>query len=193
MQILRGDAQNIRKDSGIPPDRPLHSCDGMKPHLQALIDRAADRRFVPGIYNYCNSRCERCRFTERCLTFIENREESARHPDKGVIDCVQDSLVDTVDVIKAWCEREGIDFEDVQREGSKESDDAYSRADARVSADPLHRLTRTYARAGFPIIDALQKSAPFHAWGAEVHEAVDAISWHVSMISAKTSRALHGL
>src|SRR5438445_379587 len=164
----------------------------MNPALQALVDRAADRRLVPGIYNYCNSRCERCPFTERCLTFLDDREREARHPENGALECVKDALLATVASIEAWCEREGIDFEEVQRAGSEESAAAESRADDMVSADPLHHLARTYMRAGFEIIDALQKSAPFHAWGAEVHEAVDAIAWHVSMISAKTSRALHG-
>jgi len=34
-----------------------------------LATRPHDRRLVPGIYNYCDGRCTRCPFTDRCLAF----------------------------------------------------------------------------------------------------------------------------
>src|SRR5947208_11860995 len=39
-----------------------------------LIARADNPRLVPGIYNYCDGRCPRCSFTDRCLTYLDNQE-----------------------------------------------------------------------------------------------------------------------
>ena len=39
-----------------------------------LVTRAKDPRLIPGIYNYCDSRCPRCPFTQRCLTYLDTQE-----------------------------------------------------------------------------------------------------------------------
>jgi hypothetical protein len=36
-----------------------------------LLKLASDPKFIPGIYNYCDRWCERCRFTSRCLIEID--------------------------------------------------------------------------------------------------------------------------
>ena len=36
---------------------------------------AADKRFIAGIYNYCDRWCERCPQTSRCLNFSISEEE----------------------------------------------------------------------------------------------------------------------
>ena len=36
---------------------------------------AAEKRFIPGIYNYCDRWCERCPQTSRCLIFSISEEE----------------------------------------------------------------------------------------------------------------------
>jgi hypothetical protein len=162
----------------------------MNRSLRAMIGRAADPRLISGIYNYCNSRCERCRFTERCLTYIDNREREARHPDKGAIDDVAESMTDAMALIQAWCEEEGLDFGEIQRLGAEHS--ANARADETASRDPLQQLASTYSAAAFKIMNALQQSAPFHARGAEVRQALDAIAWNMTMIPAKIGRAIGG-
>ena len=32
-----------------------------------LLKLAADPKYIPGIYNYCDRWCERCPFTSQCL------------------------------------------------------------------------------------------------------------------------------
>src|SRR5690242_9940149 len=119
---------------------PVAPVERMDPHLQALLDRAANPRLVPGIYNYCHRRCARCPFTERCLSFIDNREREARDPEKGMLEHVEASLIDTVDLMRAWCEREGLDFEAIRRDAaSAETAAAIEREQQAVDADPLHR------------------------------------------------------
>ncbi len=40
-----------------------------------LKELAADKRFIAGIYNYCDRWCERCPQTRRCLNFSLSEEE----------------------------------------------------------------------------------------------------------------------
>jgi len=42
---------------------------------ERLKKLAADKRLIPGIYNYCDRWCERCPQTHRCLNFSIGEEE----------------------------------------------------------------------------------------------------------------------
>src|SRR6185295_10541281 len=79
--------------------------------LEAHLARASDPELIPGIYNYCHRRCERCAFTGRCFLFRENQKEARRHGERG--DEVQANLLQTMELIGATCERDGIDLEHV--------------------------------------------------------------------------------
>src|SRR4030042_2961488 len=37
----------------------------------------AEKRFIPGIYNYCDRWCERCPQTAHCLNFAISKEDSS--------------------------------------------------------------------------------------------------------------------
>ena len=86
----------------------------------ATSTAASDPRLIPGIYNYCHGRCERCPFTDRCLTFRRMREDEARHPGEDVLEAVGRNFARTFDLLKDWCEKEGIDFEQMREEANSE-------------------------------------------------------------------------
>jgi hypothetical protein len=50
-----------------------------------LVELAGEPRFISGIYNYCDSWCERCNFTSRCLTY-EQLPESSKSDDPAAHD-----------------------------------------------------------------------------------------------------------
>ena len=166
----------------------------MDAETEALVERAQNPRLIPGIYNYCNRRCERCAFTDRCLTYADVRDYERRHPAADALDPVRDSFRKTWALIEAWCEREGIDFEKLRAESNSDSARAAERrADDEVWGDPLHQLAWSYTSAAFEIVKSLENAAPFHAWPRRVRDAIDTIGWSSGMVSAKTHRALHGL
>lgn len=43
---------------------------------------AQDPKFIAGIYNYCDRWCERCAFTDRCMTFAMEQAEDERQGDR---------------------------------------------------------------------------------------------------------------
>ena len=67
------------------------------------------------------------------------------------------------------------------------------RVDDAVSCDPLQKMATTYTHAAFNVIDAMAPARALRRWPSDVDAALDTISWHAGMVSAKVSRALHGL
>ena len=61
----------------------------MDPELQAYVARAQDPALIPGIYNYCHHRCERCAFTGRCFSFRQEQQEAHDHPERSLEDHIE--------------------------------------------------------------------------------------------------------
>jgi hypothetical protein len=165
----------------------------MDADLERYVEAASDPRLISGIYNYCHRRCPQCPFTDRCLTFRHMRDDEVQHPERGVLQEVAHNAERTVDLLKAWCEREGIDFEKLHEEAAAEGRKAESAQHERdVDADPLHVLAFTYTQAAFELVSELERLAPFQQWSPVVREALDTIGWYAGMVSAKVGRALYG-
>lgn len=166
----------------------------MDEELERYVERASDPRLISGIYNYCHGRCEQCPFTDRCLTFHHMRDDEARHPGRGALEHVGGNVARTFDLLKAWCEREGVDFEKLREEARSEEAHAESaRLEKDVDGDPLHALAFTYTHAAHDLVSGLEQLAPFHEWSPVVREALGTIGWYAGMVSAKVDRSLHGL
>src|SRR5262245_42617834 len=75
---------------------------------------------IPGIYNYCHRRCERCAFNERCFLYRENQEEARRHGERGAVEEIQANLQRTIDLIRACGEGGEVDLEQVFRDADAE-------------------------------------------------------------------------
>jgi hypothetical protein len=165
----------------------------MDAELERYVEHASDPRLISGVYNYCHRRCEQCPFTDRCLTFRHMRDDEARQPGRDVFEQASQNFTRTLDLLKDWCQREGIDFEKLRQEArSDEANAERARLESRIDGDPLHELAFTYTEAAFALVSGLERLAPFHEWSPVVREAVDTIGWYAGMVSAKTHRALHG-
>ena len=155
---------------------------------------APDPRLIPGIYNYCHTRCDECAFTDRCLAFRRMREDETRHPDRNTLEHVHANVAHAGDLVKTWCESAGIDFDALREDArSEETASASARLEDVVESDPIHQLAFTYTKAAFNLVSSLDALAPFHEWPPAVREALTTIGWYAGMVSAKVDRALHGL
>jgi hypothetical protein len=154
-----------------------------------LITRARDPRLIPGIYNYCDGRCPRCAFTQRCLTFLDNQEMRAESGgDRSAADLLGDSLQRTLEMLAEAAQREGIDLD---APVVAAPDDIDQRALDRLHDDPLVAGAREYGRLASRIGRAI---APLVAarGDAALVEAVETIAWFSTMIGAKLYRAVCG-
>ncbi len=191
MQFLQR-RQRFLPESRLNPSIPcrarfLHRADGMRQ------DRFVRENTIIGIFNYCTRRCDACPFTERCTLYLSEREYERTHPAAPWQQQVHDSFAETFRLLEEWCTREGIDFEQLCRDAdSEESEAELARAAEAVRGDPLQKLATAYTHAALNVADAVASARAIRQWPADVGAALDTISWHAGMMSAKVHRALHG-
>lgn len=172
-----------------------------------LIQLAANRDLVSGIYNYCDRWCERCPFTARCLVFATEKADGAF--DDSEIDDInnakfwqklESTFKQVRQMIVEWAEEEGIDLEALEG-------DAFlaEREQQRVDAKE-HRLSlsaRRYARMvqkWFEQELAIERSVHDDTTGTansaeediDVSDAIEVIRWYQFFIPSKIFRALIG-
>jgi hypothetical protein len=173
---------------------PLALTGGMDTaEFDRLVTRVADPTLIPSIYNYCDRRCERCRFGERCLAYRESQERraaaEAAAPTETLTGLMSDSVRRTMDIIAILAAREGIDLTSAPNDADLPEDEARW---ARCRADPLVVLAERYAFTTWPIVQALRPIV-LGRGDAEVIEAVNTIEWFCSKVASKTCRAVYGL
>ena len=154
-----------------------------------LVTRTRDPRLIPGIYNYCDGRCPRCPFTERCLTYLDNQElQAAGGDDRSLADTVGDSLQRTLEMLAEVARRDGVDLNALAEDAkeSAEDDDL-----ERLRQDPLAVCAREYGHLAWRIGRAIAPIAAAREDGPLV-DAIATIEWFSSMISAKLYRAICG-
>jgi hypothetical protein len=164
----------------------------MNSDIEPMLEMAEDPRMIRGIYNYCHRWCDRCPFTERCMVFLENKRFETEHPDSTPFEHVHASFQQTLELLKAWCAREGIDFAQIEREAK--SDEAVTEqrlSDEAIDAEPLSKLAKAYLTGAWEIVRALDRS-PHVREDAGVQNAIETINWYSAFVGAKIDRALHG-
>ena len=165
---------------------------GMNSEFERLVARAADPNLIPGIYNYCDGRCPRCPFNERCLSFLETRDLEARQGpvtnDEALAEALERSIQRTIEFLKKAAEREGFDLSAALATGPKASDDA-SDDPARHRRDPLVVRAREYANMTHPVMQALGPILVLRD-DAALTDAADTIAWFSPLLAPKICRAI---
>jgi hypothetical protein len=156
-----------------------------------LMARARDPRLFAGIYNYCDRRCDRCRFTDRCFHHLEaSRRPKPDLSGEGRADAVGHSFERAFELIRIMAERQGIDLSSTPEELA-----AYERDEEirhrRADADLLVILSKHYSMTTWPITRALWPVV-MPREDTEVMEALETIEMLCTSISAKVYRAVMG-
>ena len=171
-----------------------------------LIQLAANRDLISGIYNYCDRWCERCPFTARCLVFATEKADGAF--DDSEIDDInnakfwqklESTFKEVRQMIVEWAEEEGIDLEAI--EGEALVDREQQRNDAKQHQ--LSLAARDYAslvQQWFENELALERSVHDDTTGTvnsseediDVSDAVEVVRWYQFLIPSKIFRALMG-
>jgi hypothetical protein len=133
---------------------------------------------IPGIHNYCDGRCPRCPFTDRCLAFLDKQEWMSADDGASLAETVGVSLRRTLEAIT-----------EVAHRGTSAAppDDDFERH----RQDPLAVRAREYGHLAWRIGRALAPFVAARGDGAVV-DAVETIDWFSSMISSKIYRAVSG-
>lgn len=154
-----------------------------------LVARVSDPHLISDIYNYCDGRCRRCPFTQRCLVYLDSQELDAVGLDKHSLAATMSaSLRQTLGALSEIARREGFEI-------GAPADDAAAVAMAadleRHREEPLVVQAREYGRLAWRIGRAIAPIAAARG-DAPLVEAVETIEWFSSMISSKLYRAVCG-
>jgi hypothetical protein len=158
-----------------------------------FMARAADPHLIPGIYNYCDRRCDRCRFRERCLSHLEARENPVRpseHQGSTIGAVVGGSIGRALELVRIIAERQGLDLATTPEEQARHEREAEAQ-EQRTLADPTVALGRQYSLTAWPITRALWPIAMARG-DQEVIDALETIEQLCTSVSSKIYRALRG-
>jgi hypothetical protein len=164
--------------------------------FDGILARASDPNLIPGIYNYCDRRCDRCAFTSRCFHYLETcRAISAEHHERlSVGRVVARSLECSRDLLQSVGRRLGVDLIDrlgeaAGADAARPAEDAMDSRDSRPMADHLLRIARKYAATTWPIVRALRPVLQLRGEAALL-EAMATLEAFSAGICAKVFRAV---
>jgi len=73
--------------------------------------------FIEGIYNYCDSWCERCAFTNRCMNYAMRKNEQNTTTESQLSEVFKQ----TTEIIKQLIQEKGLDWEEMMKEVEAET------------------------------------------------------------------------
>lgn len=159
---------------------------------------AAEKRFIPGIYNYCDRWCERCPQTSRCLNFTISEEEfsdpEARDiRNKAFWNKLSGILGETLELLRESAKEWGIELEALN------SIDDIENIKAKDAVAENHLLCRAAKKYSGWVEDWFRgretlffETVAAAREGVSLDEAIEVIRWYQYFICAKVMRAVRG-
>lgn len=164
-----------------------------------ILELAKDKRFIPGIYNYCDRWCERCSLTHRCLNFAmeqEDLEQGDAHDirNEAFWKKINKIFAQTQKLLEKVARERGIDLKEITPQGEQIN---LSQCQEEINNHVIFRAAWAYSRKVDEWFhqreDLLKEIAPFSLGGVELKEAFEVIRWYQHFIPPKLARALYGL
>ncbi len=161
--------------------------------------------FIEGIYNYCDSWCERCAFTEKCMNFAMRNHKEAE-PENKTGDSLSEVFRQTTDLIKQVIEDKGMSWEDIvsQADTQTPARDPHKEADKHRNVKNAREYTRLYGsflreEQGFMKGKGVEFQNELNRGALSVEEAEEALSqiedafevinWYQNLIYIKIRNA----
>lgn len=162
------------------------------------------KKYIAGIYNYCDRWCERCSMTDRC--FLYSQETRAKRANRKhredpddleiVLKDVESSLSKTMKLIAEKAEEEGIDLE----EGIEEAQEEIQSDRNFCSGHPLHEKAFRLAKQSHAFLERLAGEIQSEQCRAcpeneltSVQDCFEVLSWYHMQQAVKIDRSLRGL
>jgi hypothetical protein len=162
-----------------------------------------NKKLISGIYNYCDSWCERCKFTQQCANYVQIEKTS--HDTS--FESIGNILSSTIEMIHELAKKHGIDlnsidYDDCEEENLKIREEAGNFKSSILSKTYID-LSTTWLNSSESMlknkVDELKKLEEHGVSNInsaqELHnlnEAVEIISWYKYLIHVKTMRASTG-
>jgi hypothetical protein len=176
---------------------------------EKLKEMTGDKRYISGIYNYCDRWCERCPQTSRCLNYAMGEEEypDARARDirnKVFWDKMSGILQTTIEFLQEMSEERGIDLaaldlDEVKAENRVIRETAESHEISRAALlyvnlvddwfKGAESLFKTDDEESAGLVTSTAESLPERN---EIQESLEIVRWYQHQIYVKMMRAISG-
>lgn len=177
---------------------------------ESIKKLAENPKFIPGIYNYCDRWCERCPFTERCMTYALS-EEQFQDPqahdinNKAFWGKLSEIFQLTLEMVKETAEQEGIDLDSLDLQAARDNEETASDIGANHeccrAAEAYGQMVQNWLESAKDLFeekaDDLQLRARLElpdsdptAEAAALKDSVDSIRWYQHQIYVKLIRGI---
>ena len=150
----------------------------MSSNEDRFLRRLSDPRWVPHISSYCDGRCAKCAFTERCWSFAVSHGLEPESPDDALPTGEYEMRTPRA---PSWAERHGIDLDNIPDD--PDFDKQYQATRKRIDSDILVSRTHSYVLDAAQVLHPLLEREPFESVSHDLY------SWALT-IGAKTYRAV---
>lgn len=159
---------------------------------------AAEKRFISGVYNYCDRWCERCPLTSRCLNFAISQEDSWDPEAQDIRNeafwkKLSETFAETLEMLKEGAKEWGIDLETLD---STEDIENMKEKDKAAENHLLCRAAKRYVGIADDWLKEREtlffETAAAARDGVDLEEALEVIRWYQYFIAAKVIRAVRG-
>jgi hypothetical protein len=153
--------------------------------------RPARPSLIPGVYNYCDTRCPQCPFNRRCAVYLQQQRLIDGHEGDDTLDDDDgDPRPPPLEVVEAIARIEEHARTMTREEWTRIDEEIEARR-AQVSADRLVIAARYYTMTAWRVTQALGPIVEERS-DASVIAAVETIAALAGPIASKTYRAVSG-
>lgn len=173
------------------------------------------KKFIAGIYNYCDRWCERCSFTSHCRNYNNTgklKPEEIDINNKKFWKHLSSNFEKAIELLHKMAAEKGIDLDNISQEETEEFEQRQSIIKNKVKNHTLIKLCKEYENTSMSFLkkqvsgELVNKTkelvSQLHI-GMKTEEDVvytmadlgdceEIIRWYLFFINAKLQRALHG-
>jgi hypothetical protein len=162
-----------------------------KTQLKNTLDESADDpQMIRGIFNWCDSWCERCSQTEYCTVYKASAHLPSDKPE-DLFKSLSMVFEATMDMLKEFAEENEIDFEALK---DSEIKDEYDREKYLIRNDVGVALAKQYGKQVKHWLDSQKKrdvlDMEFCLQDAMLADCLEVVQWYQYFLEVKLMRAL---
>jgi hypothetical protein len=162
-----------------------------KTQFRNALDEAIDNpKTIRGIFNWCDSWCERCSQTEHCTVYKTSVHLTSDKPE-DFFKTLSVIFGATIDMLKEYSEKNNIDFELLK---DSDFENEYDREKYRIRNNADIALAKQYGKRVKHWLDSREKedllSMEFRLQDAMLSDCLEVIQWYQYLLEVKLARAL---
>ena len=170
-----------------------------KEKLKRLVK---DEKYIPGIYNYCDRWCERCCYTDKCLSFELSKsqlESNAPFDKKKFWSNLENSFGLVKDMLNEYMIEHGI--EPPSEEENEKIESEMKKIDEDINSNPIIVESRIYTKDSgkllkendyySSVLNKVTEEQSAKESLIELQDAIETILFYNSLIFVKLSRVFY--